>query len=188
MPQWRSAAPALSPLPHRRSAPATRDSQAKRGRPKKFGREAQLVSLTLPRDVISWLETIDDDLAWAIVRLHERSTAKRKTESEVAQLVRFPGARALILVQASLFRDMPGVSLIPLSDGRSFLALETGKGVADLELFVIDRIENPRVDDAERAALNALRKLLKQWRQEGIRFESRSIVIAHQHSPRTENK
>lgn len=166
----------------------TREPQAKRGRPKKFGREAQLVSLTLPRDVIEWLASIDDDIAWAIVRLHERSSSKRKADADVAQLVRFPGARALILVQASLFKDMPGVSLIPLSDGRAFLALESGKGVADLELFVIDRIENPRVDDAERAALNALRKLLKQWRQEGIRFESRSIVIAHQHSPRTENK
>ncbi|MFM8535466.1 MAG: hypothetical protein ACKOEC_18065 [Acidimicrobiia bacterium] len=163
----------------------TREPQAKRGRPKKFGREAQLVNLTLPRDVIDWLASIDDDIAWAIVRLHERSTAKRKVDTEVAQLVHFPGARALILVQAALFKDMPGVSLIPLSDGRAFLALDTGKGVADLELFVIDRIENPRVDEAERAALNALRKLLKQWRQEGIRFESRSIVIAHQHGPRT---
>lgn len=166
----------------------TREPQAKRGRPKKFGREAQLVNLTLPRDVIEWLASIDDDIAWAIVRLHERSTAKRKADADVAQLVRFPGARALILVQASLFKDMPGVSLIPLSDGRAFLALESGKGVADLELFVIDRIENPRIDETERAALNTLRKLLKQWRQEGIRFESRSIVIAHLHDPRTGNK
>lgn len=165
-----------------------RDSQPKRGRPKKFGREAQLISLTLPRDVITWLETIDDDLAWAIVRLHERSTAKRKADADVAQLVRFPGSRALILVQASLFRDMPGVSLIPLSDGRAFLAMESGKGVADLELFVLDRIENPRVDASERAALQSLRQLLKEWRQDGIHFESRSIVIATQNAVKTGNR
>lgn len=157
-----------------------RTSTRKRGRPPKFGREAHLISLTLPSDVIRWLETIDDDLAWAIVHLHERLTKKRKPGAEVAQLVRFPGDRALILVQAALFKDMPGVSLIPLSDGRAFLALETGKGVADLELFVLDRLENPRIDEQERGALNGLRQLLKQWRQEGIRFESRSIVIAHQ--------
>jgi hypothetical protein len=66
-----------------------------------------------------------------------------------------------------------------LADGRGFLAMETGKGVADLELFVLDRLDDRKIDAAERAALNKLRLLLKQWRQEGIRFESRSIVVAH---------
>jgi len=156
-----------------------RDSNRKRGRPQKFGRAAQLISLTLPGDVIAWLATIDDDLGWALVKLYERATKARPAQAEVAQLVRFPGDRALIIVRADLFKEMPGISLIPLSDGRAFLALETGKGVADLELIVIDRIDDPRVDNAERAALNKLRLLLKQWRQEGIRFESRSIVVAH---------
>jgi hypothetical protein len=157
-----------------------RDPSRKRGRPQKFGRAAQLISLTLPGDVIDWLTSIDDDLGWAIVRLHERATKVRRGDAAIAQLVRFPGDRALIAVQADLFKDMPGVSLIPLAEGRAFLALETGKGVADLELLVLDRIDDPRVDEAERGALNTLRQLLKQWRQEGIRFESRSIVVAHQ--------
>lgn len=156
-----------------------RDPKRKRGRPQKFGRAAQLISLTLPGDVIDWLATIDDDLGWAIVRLHERAARARRGDAPVAQLMRFPGDRALIVVRADVFKDIPGVSLIPLSEGRAFLALEIGKGVADLELLVIDRIDDPRIDDSERAALNTLRNLLKQWRQEGVRFESRSIVVAH---------
>jgi hypothetical protein len=156
-----------------------RDPNRKRGRPQKFGRAAELISLTLPADVIEWLISMDDDMGWAIVKLHERATKPRAKDGDVAQLVRFPGDRALILVQAALFKDMPGVSLIPLADGRGFLAMETGKGVADLELFVLDRLDDRKIDVAERAALNKLRLLLKQWRQEGIRFESRSIVVAH---------
>jgi len=155
-----------------------RDPNRKRGRPQKFGRAAQLVSLTLPRDVIDWLESIDEDMAWALVKMHERATQPRKVSGDVAQLVRFPGDRALIQVQEAYFNDMPGVSLIPLSEGRAFLALDAGKGVADLELIVLDRIEDKRVAVAERTALQKLRQLLKQWRQEGIRFESRSIIIA----------
>ncbi|HUQ86369.1 MAG TPA: hypothetical protein VM096_02355 [Vicinamibacterales bacterium] len=155
-----------------------RDPNRKRGRPQKFGRAAQLISLTLPADVITWLSTIDEDMGWAIVKMHERATKPRASDAAVAQLVRFPGDRALILVRAELFKDMPGVSLIPLADGRAFLAMETGKGVADLELFVIDRIDDRKVAAAERAAWNTLRVLLKQWRQDGVRFESRSIVIA----------
>jgi hypothetical protein len=162
-----------------------RGTNRKRGRPQKFGRAAQLISLTLPGDVIKWLESLDDDLGWAIVKLYERSTKPRPTQADVAQLVRFPGDRALIIVRAELFREMPGVSPIPLSDGRAFLALDAGKGVADLELFVLDRIDDRRVGETERDALVQLRQLLKQWRQEGIRFESRSIIIAHGEQRRT---
>jgi hypothetical protein len=156
-----------------------RDPNRKRGRPQKFGREAQLISVTLPRDVINWLGSLDDDLGWAIVKMYERSTKTRAKDSNVAQLVRFPGNRALIQVRADLFKDMPGVSLIPLNDGRGFLALEAGKGVADLELIVLDRMDDQRIEPSERDALIELRSLLKQWRQEGLRFESRSIIIAH---------
>ena len=154
-----------------------RDPNRKRGRPQKFGRAAQLISLTLPGDVIDWLEAIDQDMGWALVKMHERAT-KARPAAEVAQLVRFPGDRALIVVRSDLFKEMPGVSPIPVSDGRAFLALEAGKGVADLELFVLDRLEDKKIAVAERAALTKLRQLLKQWRQDGIRFESRSIIIA----------
>lgn len=157
-----------------------RDPNRKRGRPQKFGRAAQLISLTLPRDVIKWLATIDDDLGWAVVHLHERAARKKRVASvEVAQLVRFPGSRALIMVRAELFQQIPGVSLIPLVDGRAFLALDAGKGVADLELLVVDRLDNKRIEQAERAALVRLRHLLREWRQDGIRFESRSLVVAY---------
>ena len=156
-----------------------RGSQRKRGRPPKFGRTADLVSLTLPRDVITWLETIDDDLAWAIVKLHERATKGRVAQVQVAQLVRFPGNKALILVNPDLFGKVPGISCIPLADGRAFLALDHGKGVADLELAVLDHLEDPEIDARQRDALKRLRSLLKQWRQEGIQFEPRSIIVAY---------
>jgi hypothetical protein len=155
-----------------------RDSSRKRGRPQKFGRAAQLISLTLPRDVIDWLETIDADMGWALVKMHARATKARKGDGDVAQLVRFPGDRALIQVQQAHFNDMPGVSLIPLSEGRAFLALDAGRGVADLELLVLDRLEDRKIPASERGALLKLRQLLKQWRQDGIRFESRSIIVA----------
>lgn len=152
--------------------------QRKRGRPPKFGRVADLISITLPRDVITWLQSIDDDLAWAIVKLHQRATKGHIAQVQVAQLVRFPGNRALIMVNPDLFGKVPGISLIPLADGRAFLALDHGKGVADLELAVLDHLEDPKTDVKQKDALTRLRVLLKQWRQEGIHFEPRSIIVA----------
>ena len=153
-------------------------SQRKRGRPPKFGRAADLISLTLPRDVISWLQSIDDDLAWAIVKLHEKATRARVAQFEAAQLVRFPGDRALILVRPELFANLKGVSLIPLSDGRAFLALEPGKGVADLEAILRDRLASTDLTDEQRAVLLRLGQMLRRWKDEGIVFESRSIIVA----------
>ena len=151
----------------------------RRGRPPKFGRPAQLVTLTLPDDVVAWLSTVDPDLGWAIVKVYERMTKGRsKRPSDIADLVQLPGDRALILVQPEPFRHLKGVSIIPLSDGRGFLALESGRGVSDLELAVIDRLESPALGAAEREALSHLRELLKQWRKDGVRFESRSIIVA----------
>ena len=65
-----------------------------------------------------------------------------------------------------------------MSDGSAFLALEPGKGVADLELLVLDRLDDQKIEPDERAALMELRALLKRWRQDGLRFESRSIIVA----------
>ena len=153
---------------------------SKRGRPPKFGRPAQLVTLTLPQDVVAWLTTIDADLGWAVVKLHERTLrAGRGRTPKVAELVQLPEHRALILVQPNPFRRLKGVSIIPLADGRGFLALDAGRNVSDLELAVIDRLDAPSVTAPEREALETLRGLLKQWRQEGVQFESRSIVVAH---------
>lgn len=157
----------------------SRPSPTKRGRPLKFGRPSQLVSLTLPVDVVDWLADIDDDLGWALVKVHERSTRTKTRPNEVAGLVQLPGNRALILVRPDLFTNLKGVSLIPLADGRAFLALDATKGVADLEVAVLDRLDAPALPPPERAALLRMRQLLKQWRQDGILFESRAIVVAH---------
>ena len=54
----------------------------RRGRPPKFGRPAQLVTLTLPEDVISWLSTIDPDLGWAIGRGEQYADSNHQDQLE----------------------------------------------------------------------------------------------------------
>ncbi len=156
-----------------------RSSATKRGRPLKFGRPAQLMTLTIPSDVVAWLASVDHDIGWALVKLYERSVKTKIDKGRhVADLAQIPGDRALILVRPDHFAKLKDVSLIPLADGRAFLALEPTKGAADLELAVLDRLESPTLGEAERSALSQLRSRLQQWRREGIVFESRSIVIA----------
>lgn len=157
----------------------SRPSESKRGRPLKFGRPAQLVTLTLPDDVVTWLGTMDADLGWAVVKLYDHSkSTERKRENRLADLVQLPGHRALILVRPESFAKLKGISTIPLADGRGFLALDPGKGIADLELAVIDRLDMTGLAAGERADLLFLRQQLRQWREEGTEFESRAIIVA----------
>jgi hypothetical protein len=128
---------------------------------------------------------LHSDPAWAIVKLFERSARRAATPPSTAELAPLPGRRALILVNAEALRRLPGVSVIPLADGRGFLALEAGRGVADLELAVIDGLESSTATADERAAQTALRSRLREWRQSGIRFESRAIIVA-QHGSHAE--
>jgi hypothetical protein len=152
---------------------------AKRGRPLKFGRPTRPLSISLPEDVIAWLESLDPDPAWAIVSLFDRSRQRNAAHGTLApaELVQLPNKRALIIVSPHVFDGLEGVSVIRLSDGRGFLALEAGKGYADLELAVADRMDAPGVTPQRRQELSNIRRQLREWRLSGLRFESRSILV-----------
>jgi hypothetical protein len=139
-----------------------------------------VVAVTLPEEVVRGLRRIDADLGWAIVTLFESQGGdggppERAPDVELATV---GPRRKLIVVRRSAFGSLPGVSIIPLSGDRAFLALEPGRGMADLELAVADRLEDDPVDDAERRALVELRRLLRLWRRDAaIRFATRAIVV-----------
>lgn len=102
-----------------------------------------------------------------------------------ASLVQTGTVTALITVSTRLFRSLPGVRLIPLSSSQSFLALEPGKGMADLELAVIDRLETGTPRTRELQALQSLLQQLRQWRRDRtLAFESRSIILVHRRRSR----
>jgi hypothetical protein len=162
----------------------------RRGRPHKFGRPARSVVLSLPDDVIEWLRSMHRDLAWAIVMLFERGRSATgeavAPEPPTAELVSVPGRRGLIVVRPERLRKLKGVSLIPLPDGRAFLALEPSMGFADLELAVSDRLEHDDVKPEERAELLTFQLQLRKWRRtQGVRFARRAIVLAEGRSARS---
>ena len=161
----------------------------KRGRPPKFGRPSRLVALTLPEDVLSSLRQVDPDPARAVVKLVETSAEKTNSQDDskpVAELVTVGSRRSLIVVDRRAFEKLPGVSLIPISQDRAFLAFEIGQDTGVLELELIDRIDDPEVGPAETQALQELRKCLQKWRRDPeLRFLLRSIIIVEKDTRRS---
>ena len=161
----------------------------KRGRPPKFGRPSRLVALTLPEDVLSSLRQVDPDPARAVVKLVETSAEKANSQDDskpVAELVTVGSRRSLIVVDRRAFEKLPGVSLIPISEDRAFLAFEKGKDSGVLELELIDRLEKPAVNRAQHAALKELRTCLRECRHDpALKFLFKSILIVERDSRRS---
>ncbi len=164
--------------------PATR-----RGRPLKFGRPAQLVALTLPHDVLRGLRRIHRDPAWAIVLLYERLTRSGqhhppRQAGAPAELARLSPGTALIVVDPRSVPSVPGVSVVPVAPGRAFLAFDEGRGLADLELGLAERIGESKTRPAARRELAALHRHVRSWRRSRrLRFAKRSIILVERAAP-----
>ena len=156
----------------------------RRGRPPKFGRPSRVVAVTLPEEVVRGLRRLHPDLGWAIVTLFEKAPTRTSSAAESqpdAELVRIAERRSLIVVNRAVFKSLPGINIIPLHGNRAFLALDLGRGMTDLELAVIDRLDDPAVEGRERKALLKLRSQLRIWRHDrALRFHSRAIIVVEQ--------
>src|SRR5204862_8237017 len=96
----------------------------RRGRPSTFGRAARAVTVTLPEDVIDRLSAINLDISRAIVQLAETRAPRRVLPAPVE--VSEYGQGALIVVSpVAALRRLRGVELIPLSDGRALITLDS---------------------------------------------------------------
>jgi hypothetical protein len=138
-----------------------------------------VVALTLPDEVVRGLKKFHPDLAWAIVTLFENGRTSPNGERQPdAELVGIADRRFLIVVNRAVFKRLPGIQIIPLSGNRAFLALEPGRGMADLELAVLDRLGDVSLSAREHAALQHLRTLLARWRRDrALNVSSRAIIV-----------
>jgi hypothetical protein len=164
-----------------------------RGRPPKFGRPARLVAVTLPTDVVAWLEALHPDIGRAIVRLHDealhRDPRPAPMKAPAAELVDVGESRSLIVVDPALVRGLSGVAAISFGEGRAFLALEPHWTMADLELSVLDALERGPADNGRSRALAAFRDQLREWRtDEAMTMEPRAIIVAGRRSAKRRNR
>jgi hypothetical protein len=148
-----------------------------RGRPRKFGRPARPVTLTLPDDVIERLSALDGDLGRAVVGLVER--ARQKAEPRRPAEVATWGNRSVILVvPVKALARLRGVQLIPVSDGKALIALDHPHGIPQLELDLRDMLESNIVKGQDRVVLESVAKILKQARlSHRVAVAERSIIV-----------
>jgi hypothetical protein len=156
----------------------------RRGRPPKFGRPSQLVAFTLPKDVLKALRALHRDPAWAVVQLVESSLTLRNRRQTliappaIAELVHLPGNRGLIVVQSNVFGRLPGISTIPLANGRAFLAFDQPARLSDLEVAILDKLQVTSTSRVERGQLRESLHTVRTWRRDRrLVFRTKSIIV-----------
>lgn len=151
----------------------------RRGRPSKFGRSARAITVTLPEDVITTLMSMNLDLGRAIVQLCEAHASQLSGALPPPVEVSSYGAGALILIApVGTLKRVPGVELIPLTDGRALISLSEAHSLQTLELDVRDALESDSLPAEERPALSGLADVLRAARQgEHITLRTRTIIV-----------
>jgi hypothetical protein len=136
----------------------------------------------LPDETVTGLRRIHPDLAWAIVSLFKNRPpgADPKPPADF-ELLRIAERRSLIVVNRTRVTHLPGVDMVPVSADYAFLALATDRGLSDLELAVVDRLDEPALPEAERAVLRAFRQQLRHWRRNrSLTFRTRAIILVEE--------
>ena len=147
-----------------------------RGRPRKFGRPARAITLTLPIDIIAALTAVDDDVSRAVVRLVQPVVADVVPRAP-AELSRYGGRAVIVTKPVAALKRIAGVTLVPLPDGRALISLEQ-ISVDGFELRLRDAIDDARTDGRERPALTSIAEILRSARRtKRIAIVARSIIV-----------
>ncbi len=73
---------------------------------------------------------------------------------------------------------LPGVALVPLSDGRALISLDETTSVHELELKIRDALEGRDLSAIERSTLESIAGILRTARSaRGVGVHLRSIIV-----------
>jgi hypothetical protein len=160
-------------------------SQARLGRPSKYGRPARAVTVTLPDDVIGRLGSIHTDVGVAIVNLVERKIPSRVQPIAPAEITRYGRHAVIVVTPVKALRRLKGVQLVPIGDGRALISLDPSHSVSSLELQLRDALENDEAKGQERDILEGIADILRRARgANGQRLETRNIIVLTANSRR----
>lgn len=149
-----------------------------RGRPRKYGRPARAITLTLPEDVLGQLLAVDADLGRAIVKVVEGGRAPRTAAIRPAEIVRY-GRHAVILVTpVKPLKRLPGVQLVPMGNGRCLISLDPGHSIPQLEIDIRDALARGGITPLEQDTLETIAGILRDARISHVATpEERTIIV-----------
>ena len=127
----------------------------------------RMIKIELPAKSVRWLETIDKDLARAIVKLTDAGVQRALLKGSSYEIVEVAPRKSVIIVGSDTqLSKIPWLKLVEIAPGRNLIAIPSGTSLESLEVTILDLIENvPSDDHEERAFLEEFRKYVGRLRR-----------------------
>jgi hypothetical protein len=127
----------------------------------------RMVTIELPEKSVRLLETIDEDLARAIVKLTDTGVQRALLKGSSYEIVEVAPRKSVIIVGSETkLSKIPWLKLVEIAPGRNLIAIPSGTSLESLEVTILDLIENvPSADRMDRAFLEEFRKYVGKLRR-----------------------
>ena len=156
---------------------AIRLARAGPGRPQKFGRPARAVTVTLPEDVFAALKRLDDDVSRAIVRIAQPLVADVVPHAP-AELSKHGDTAVIVIRPVPALDRIPGVTQVPMPDGRALISLDDSMTTYEFELKLRDVVDDGGIERADVSVIRSILDILKSARQTaGVTLQQRRIIV-----------
>ncbi|MCX6551811.1 MAG: hypothetical protein NTY02_12570, partial [Acidobacteria bacterium] len=101
------------------------------------------------------------------------------------ELTHFGRSAVIVVKSTKVIERLPGVSLVPLPDGRALISLSHEMHIADFEIVIRDAMDAPGRTPTERAMLELLGSMLRTARQaRGVTLSQRNIIVLERRKTR----
>jgi hypothetical protein len=127
----------------------------------------RMITIELPEKIVRQLETIDEDVAQAIVKLTDTGAQSALLKGSSYEIVEVAPRESVIIVGSDTqLSKIPWLKLVEIAPGRNLIAIPSGTSLESLEVTILDLIENVPADDhMERAFLEEFRKYVGRLRR-----------------------
>jgi hypothetical protein len=127
----------------------------------------RVVTLTLPEKTLQLLETLDQDLERAIVKLTDIAMQKAFPQGSAFEIVKVAPRKSVFIVGTdTMLARIPWLKLVEVAPGRNLITIPSGTSLESLEIAILELIENiPSESSMERKLLDEFCKYVGRLRR-----------------------
>jgi hypothetical protein len=115
----------------------------------KTGEPKRVVTLALTDKILNVLETFDQDLVQAIMKVISLATQRNVPKGSSFEIIEVAPHKSVFIVGPdSLLTRIPWIKLVEVSPGRNLIAIPSGTSLESLEVAVLEMIESITSDNA----------------------------------------
>lgn len=129
--------------------------------------QKRVITLALPEKILHVLETFNQDMAQAIMKVTNIATQKTFPNGSSFEIVKVAPHKSVFIVGSdTLLSKIEWLKLVEIAPGRNLIAIPVGTSLESLEVAILELIESmPSDKSIERSLLVEFRKYVGKLRR-----------------------